>query len=80
MADYARPWIAPAAQGKLLELFGLIITGEDYEKQNPDPEGYCKAMTHFGVTPAETMIFEDSGIGLTAALASGAQVFKVEQF
>ena len=37
-------------------------------------------MTHFGVTPAETMIFEDSGIGLTAALASGAQVFKVEQF
>lgn len=64
----------------LLELFGLIITGEDVEKQKPDPEGYCKAMTHFGVTPAETMIFEDSSIGLTAALASGAQVFKVEQF
>ncbi len=62
------------------ELFGLIVTGEDVEKQKPDPEGYCKAMEYFGVTPAETMIFEDSGIGLEAAKASGATVFRVEQF
>ena len=62
------------------ELFGLIVTGEDVEKQKPDPEGYCKAMAHFRVTPAETMIFEDSGIGLEAAKASGARVFRVERF
>ena len=62
------------------ELFGLIVTGEDVEKQKPDPEGYCKAMAHFRVTPAETMIFEDSGIGLEAAKASGATGFRVEQF
>ncbi|WP_417339449.1 HAD family hydrolase [Gemmiger sp.] len=62
------------------ELFGLIVTGEDVEKQKPDPEGYCKAMAYFHVTPAETMIFEDSGIGLEAAKASGATVFRVEQF
>ena len=37
-------------------------------------------MEHFRVTPAETMIFEDSGIGLTAAKASGARVFRVERF
>ena len=37
-------------------------------------------MAHFRVTPAETMIFEDSGIGLEAAKASGATVFRVEQF
>ena len=48
------------------EWFGLIVTGEDVEKQKPDPEGYCRAMEHFRVTPADTMIFEDSGIGLTA--------------
>ena len=59
---------------------GLIVTGEDVEKQKPDPEGYCRAMEHFRVTPADTMIFEDSGIGLTAAKASGARVFRVEQF
>ena len=50
------------------------------EKSKPDPEGYLKAMEHFGVTPAETMIFEDSGPGLAAAKASGAAVFKVEVF
>ena len=37
-------------------------------------------MAHFGVTPAETMIFEDSGPGLEAARASGATVYKVEAF
>ena len=41
---------------------------------------YCRAMEHFRVTPADTMIFEDSGIGLTAAKASGARVFRVERF
>ena len=37
-------------------------------------------MAYFGVTPEETMIFEDSGPGLEAALASGAAVFKIEAF
>ena len=60
--------------------FDLILTSEDVTKSKPDPEGYCKAMAHFGVTPQETMIFEDSGPGLAAALASGAAVFKVEAF
>ena len=41
---------------------------------------WVKAMAHFGVTPAETMIFEDSGPGLEAARASGATVYKVEAF
>ena len=60
--------------------FDLILTGEDVTKSKPDPEGYLKAMEHFGVTPAETMIFEDSALGLAAAQASGATVFKVEAF
>lgn len=45
------------------ELFGLIVTGEDVEKQKPDPEGYCKAMAHFRVTPAETMILRIRALG-----------------
>ena len=39
-----------------------------------------EVLEHFRVTPADTMIFEDSGIGLTAAKASGARVFRVERF
>ena len=60
--------------------FDLIITSEDVTHNKPDPEGYLKAMEHFGVIPAETMIFEDSGPGLAAAVASGAAVLKVEKF
>ena len=60
--------------------FGVFITGEDVVRSKPDPEGYLKAMAHFGATPAETMIFEDSGPGLEAARASGATVYKVEAF
>lgn len=64
----------------LRELFGLVLTGEDVERQKPDPQGYQLAMAHFGATPAETVIFEDSAPGLEAARASGAMVFKVERF
>ncbi len=64
----------------LLELFGLVLTGEDVERQKPDPQGYEMAMAHFGVGPEDTMIFEDSAPGLEAAKASGARAFKVEQF
>ena len=62
------------------KLFGLIVTGEGCGKAEARPGRYCKAMAYFHVTPAETMIFEDSGIGLEAAKASGATVFRVEQF
>lgn len=64
----------------LADWFGLIVTGEDVRRQKPDPQGYELAMAHFGATPAETMIFEDSAPGLAAAKASGAGVFKVEKF
>ena len=64
----------------LLELFGLVLTGEDVTRQKPDPQGYRIAMEHFGVGPEETMIFEDSAPGLAAAKASGARVFKIERF
>lgn len=63
-----------------LDWFELVLTSEDVTKNKPDPEGYLTAMAHFGVTPAETLIFEDSGIGLAAAMASGAAVMKIERF
>ena len=38
--------------------FDLILTQEDVVNNKPDPEGYLKAMAHFGVDAAHTMIFE----------------------
>lgn len=64
----------------VLDWFELVVTSEDVVKNKPDPEGYLKAMAHFGATPADTLIFEDSALGLAAAAASGAQVMRVERF
>ncbi len=72
--------------GEILDHFGVrdvfefIITQEDMVRSKPDPEGFLKAMKHFGVTPEDTVIFEDSEVGIRAAIASGATVFKVEKF
>lgn len=60
--------------------FELILTQEDVEHNKPSPEGYLRAMAHFSVDAAHTMIFEDSPTGLAAARASGATVFACARF
>ena len=64
----------------LTDWFELILTQEDVVRNKPDPEGYLRAMAHFGAKPEATMICEDSAPGLAAAKASGAQVFVAAQF
>ena len=57
--------------------FDLIYAGADVKEGKPSPEIYLKAMDALGVTPKETLIFEDSTVGLQAAEASGAAYMKV---
>lgn len=57
--------------------FDLIITQEDISKPKPDPESFIMAMEHFGVKREETIIYEDSGVGLEAAKRSGAEYCQV---
>lgn len=54
-----------------------ILTSEDVVEPKPSPEAFLKAMKIEGVTPAETLIFEDSSVGIGAAKASGAPYIKV---
>lgn len=63
-----------------MQLFDLIITKEDTTKLKPDPEGFIKAMKYFNVEARNTLIFEDSPVGIEAARASGAIVFTVNKF
>ncbi len=62
------------------ELFDDMIAQEDIRKSKPDPDGFLQAMDRFGISAENTVIFEDSDVGLLAARASGAAVFKVERF
>lgn len=67
-------------QFDILEDFDLIITQEDVEHTKPHPEGFQKAMGFFGLKPEDTVIFEDSEVGLEAAGASGASVIRIVDF
>ncbi len=63
-------------QFNINDLFDLIITHDDIQKSKPDPEGFLKAMEYFDVKPCDTIIFEDSEVGLQAAKSSGAFYYK----
>lgn len=55
-----------------------ILSGADVAHAKPAPDGFLEAMRREGCTPRETLIFEDSAVGLEAARRSGASYFKVE--
>ena len=61
-------------------LFDLIMTQEDVTKKKPDPEGFIKAIEYFGLTPEETIIFEDSEAGIRAGIASKATVCRAMNY
>jgi HAD superfamily hydrolase (TIGR01509 family) len=65
---------------KLEGYFELILTRDDCPKHKPDPWPYLKAIELSGIDKTATVIFEDSHVGLTAALDSGSHVIKVEWF
>lgn len=64
----------------LMDLFDLILTHDDIERSKPDPEGFLKAMKYFGADPTETIIFEDSTVGLEAAERSDAYYYRTYRF
>lgn len=55
-----------------------ILSGADVRHPKPAPDAFLEAMRREGCTPRETLIFEDSAVGIEAARRSGAAYFKVE--
>ena len=53
-----------------------VVSGEA-TRPKPDPAGYLQLMAFFGVEPHETLIVEDSAVGLEAAYRTGAHVLEV---
>lgn len=54
-----------------------ILSSDSVERSKPAPDCFLKAMRLAGATPAETLVFEDSEIGLEAARSSGAAYIRV---
>ncbi len=63
----------------LVDLFDLIVAGDSVKVGKPNPEIYRTTMSLLDVTPEETLILEDSEVGLQAAEACGANYIKVTE-
>lgn len=59
------------------KIFDLILTQDDINNPKPDPEGFVKAMDYFQISVKDTIIFEDSEVGISAANTVGADVVRV---
>jgi HAD superfamily hydrolase (TIGR01509 family) len=56
---------------KCERIFDVMICGEDVVRKKPDPEVYVSCLAKLHVEPHQAIAFEDSGVGLRAALAAG---------
>lgn len=56
--------------GEVKERFDWIICGNDVEESKPNPEIFLKAAAHLGIEPKDSMVLEDSRLGLQAAKAA----------
>tara|TARA_R110000824_G_scaffold8429_13_gene38277 strand:+ start:15718 stop:17085 length:1368 start_codon:yes stop_codon:yes gene_type:complete len=62
----------------LIEYVDCIYSNEDVDNPKPHPEIYLKSMVNEHVMPSETLIVEDSHVGITSAIRSGAHLCRVE--
>ncbi|MCY7358570.1 MAG: HAD family hydrolase, partial [Rudanella sp.] len=61
----------------LRDYFDVLLHEKLVIRPKPDPEIYQLAMQMLGVSPADSVIFEDSMTGIKAARAAGARVVGV---
>ncbi len=84
---YHTALVTTAARGSVLailehfhrkDMFDLILAQEDVPRKKPAPDGFLLAMEHFGISPENSLIFEDSPEGIAAARAAGAPFLLVK--
>lgn len=49
----------------------LYLGCEDYSRGKPSPECYLEAARRLNVRPEECVVFEDAGVGVSAAISAG---------
>ncbi len=73
-----RNWVGPAlVRLGLAQLFDRVWCGDDVLNPKPNPELYLKAIQSLGVAPQEALAFEDSEVGISAAVSAGLRVVAI---
>ena len=58
-------------------LFDVIVAAEDVERGKPDPLAYATALGRLGIPAGGTLAFEDTHLGVEAAVAAGMRCLGV---
>jgi beta-phosphoglucomutase len=58
----------------LLDVFDVVVDGNDVSKSKPNPEVFLKAAQRMGVSPEHCVVLEDAPAGIEAALAANMKV------
>ena len=66
----------PGVQGQLKRfaidhLFDAIVTAEDTDRHKPEPDVFLEAARRLRIPPQRCLVWEDSGLGFTAAKSAG---------
>lgn len=61
----------------LLDLFPVLVCGDEVERSKPEPDIFVEAARRLGVEPAECAAIEDSFNGVRAGHAAGMRTFMV---
>jgi beta-phosphoglucomutase family hydrolase len=61
----------------LLDKFDTIVSAEDYTNAKPAPDAFLLAAHRLGVAPQHCLVFEDTELGVQAAVAAGMAFVKV---
>lgn len=64
-------------KAKMDEFFELIIAKEDVVQRKPNPEVHEKILNYFNIKPEDTLIIEDSLLGVETAKNAGIDVITI---
>lgn len=64
----------------LVDLFEVIITGNDITKGKPDPQAFFMAAERMSVEPALCVVFEDAVLGVEAAKNAGMKCVGIDRY
>ncbi len=64
--------------GLLPQFVGKIFSAYEVGSWKPDPGLFLAAAKHFGVEPADCIVIEDSGVGVSAGISANMTVFALE--
>jgi HAD superfamily hydrolase (TIGR01509 family) len=55
----------------LLDKFKFIVSAGDYKHAKPAPDCFLLAAERLGIAPKDCLVFEDTQLGIQAAIAAG---------